>query len=170
MDTATEAAFDAWRRIAMGQTFTDDADVIRAAFVAGRATLAASHSRLLAAPVAAPAAPTTKKASKAVAMRKCCETTKGDAPHAAGCATLLPPKIKEPKGKWQDKNSERLTDGAQFSVVYISATKTWTGSLVVPGLSSFSGNCGGVFRLLRQLDDAYRRELRQMAETKAVTP
>lgn len=63
------------------------------------------------------------------------------------------------KEKWKDKqpdDAQRLPDGSDFKVKYNAATKTWSGSLWVPGTGSFEDSAGGVMTLLRLLDAQYR--------------
>jgi hypothetical protein len=51
---------------------------------------------------------------------------------------------------------ERLPDNAAFVVRYEAATRTWAGTLTIPGFPIFDGAATGVFKLLVMLDRQYR--------------
>jgi hypothetical protein len=51
---------------------------------------------------------------------------------------------------------ERLPDNAVFTVRYEAATRTWAGTLTIPGCPIFDGAATGVFKLLILLDRQYR--------------
>ena len=57
----------------------------------------------------------------------------------------------------------RLPDGAVFHLLYNASTQTWWGTLKV-GDAEFSGEKGGVFKLLRILDAKYRKTIVPAAE------
>ena len=57
----------------------------------------------------------------------------------------------------------RLPDGAVFHLLYNASTQTWWGTLKI-GDAEFSGEKGGVFKLLRILDAEYRKSLAPVAE------
>ena len=52
----------------------------------------------------------------------------------------------------------RLPHGATFEVRYDATSETWSGRLTI-GEAMFSGQASGVFKLLTQLDDKYRKSL-----------
>lgn len=60
----------------------------------------------------------------------------------------------------------RLPDGAQFVVIYNADFQSWGGHLLI-GTKRFVGQAGGVFKLLSQLDDQYRKFLAQEANSNA---
>lgn len=51
----------------------------------------------------------------------------------------------------------RLPDGAAYAVRYAAESKTWSGTLTVPGCPVFEEVSVGVFRLLDALDSKYRQ-------------
>jgi len=55
-------------------------------------------------------------------------------------------------------NVERLPDGAKVEAAYEAARTRWAGTLTV-GDAVFSGTAGGLFKLLKQLDQKYRQSL-----------
>ncbi len=69
--------------------------------------------------------------------------------------------------KWQARTGEkkyddpgRLPDGSVFRVMYDAGAQLWSGLLNVPhdgGSTDFRGSHSGVFKLLRLLDDQYRK-------------
>jgi hypothetical protein len=85
--------------------------------------------------------------------------------HKVGVAHYASTPCPECVGKARQKNAdhnrvpktERLPDGSRFVVQYDSEHQLWTGSLFVPGADDITGSAPGVFRLLRQLDAAYRK-------------
>ena len=57
----------------------------------------------------------------------------------------------------------RLPDGAVFHLLYNASRKVWWGTLKI-GDAEFSGEKGGVFKLLRILDTKYRKSIVPAAE------
>ena len=59
------------------------------------------------------------------------------------------------KGSLPSADEGRLPDGAAFTVAYHAISKRWSGKLAIGG-AVFEGKASGVFRLLQNLDAAYR--------------
>lgn len=63
--------------------------------------------------------------------------------------------------KYQEKKwnlPTRLPNGSCFNVIYDAATQTWSGVLIIDGVS-FDTSHSAVFKLLRKLDQMYRESL-----------
>jgi hypothetical protein len=72
-----------------------------------------------------------------------------------------PAKVMTPQAKPKPKRNPdtgRLPDGAEFAAKYDEAAKKWRGKLVIGG-AVFDGAESGIFRLLINLDAAYRASL-----------
>ncbi len=63
--------------------------------------------------------------------------------------------------KYEDRG--RLPDGAVFKVHYDAGAENWGGVLTIPGCPDFAGSHSGVFKLLRLLDEEYRKWLNEQA-------
>lgn len=64
----------------------------------------------------------------------------------------------------RDQRARRLPDGANFNVLYDAASMTWSGELSIPDGTetlTFRSQANGVFRLLEDLDRAYRDFLKR---------
>jgi hypothetical protein len=89
----------------------------------------------------------------------------GAAPPSAqpkpGSAKPEAPKV-TPKPK-RDPDAGRLPDGAEFTAKYDAKAKRWTGKLTI-GDAVFDSSASGVFRLMINLDAAYRASLGATAQ------
>jgi hypothetical protein len=56
--------------------------------------------------------------------------------------------------------ADRLPDGARFHVAYDATAERWSGVLSIPGCGDIRSSASGVFRLLRDLDQAFRQQCR----------
>jgi hypothetical protein len=93
------------------------------------------------------------------ACGSCRQAANAEREAAERAARGVTAKPKKPKGeKWHDGDHQRLPDAAHFTIdPYCAATKTWTGSLDVPGFERFGPlTMSGIFRLLKALDAQYR--------------
>lgn len=61
-------------------------------------------------------------------------------------------------GKTAGDNCQRLPSKSAFAVVYDADKTQWSGTLTI-GEKVFTGSAGGVFKLLRRLDQQYRESL-----------
>jgi hypothetical protein len=89
-----------------------------------------------------------QEADEAVKTRRAERQKRSEAAAAAGSE-------KKPSGY---SATERLPDGAKVEAAYEAALTRWTGTLTV-GDAVFGGTAGGLFKLLKQLDQKYRQSL-----------
>lgn len=133
-------------------------------------------------PAGAPCAPLHKaetadvfdqlKTPNTKGKRACCESEKGPGEHLPTCQHMQPPKSKQKKvpltPRGRDAHVEqkgRLPHGSSFSLAWDANAERWFGILTIAdvgpfkAVGPFSGKARGVFRLLTELDDAYRQSL-----------